>query len=185
MHKLHHSLSQLNWSASPKAHVLEQFSNLGPRMLVLIIPGVQPEVILMYMLYNTAVSYINHSNITLNTRWFNTFLYTPDHHRFHHSQVVREANSNYSGPTLIWDVIFGTLYLPSTEGPQILGLGQGEDVTEWQHQHSIWKAYWLQCLAPIKYWLGIAATTTETTLTKRKVARSSSSLRGSASRVHE
>ncbi len=155
LHKIHHSLEELNWSAAAKMHMLEHFLNSGPRLIVLIPLGVSHEVFLLYMLYNSAVGFIVHSNARYNTKWFNYILYTQDHHRFHHSQDIREANSNYSGPTVIWDLIFGTLYLPHTRGPDKLGLYSHENIPRWQREHSIWKSYWLQFLSPFKYWLGI------------------------------
>ena len=33
-------------------------------------------------------------------------------HRWHHSKELKEANSNYGGNLIIWDIIFGTRFLP-------------------------------------------------------------------------
>ena len=44
-------------------------------------------------------------------------------HRWHHSKTVREANSNYGQNLIIWDVVFGTRYLPADrEPPKEIGL---------------------------------------------------------------
>jgi len=155
MHKIHHSMEQLNWSASAKLHVLEHFFNNAPRILVLTLLGIKPEVVLVFFMINNALGFIVHSNIALNTRWLNYILYMPDHHRFHHSVIHREADTNYSGPTIIWDQIFGTFYLPHRNGPEVLGLDREEAIVVGQKSLSLWQSYWQQFLTPLRHWAGI------------------------------
>ena len=38
-------------------------------------------------------------------------------HRWHHSLVLEEANTNYGSNLIIWDLIFGTFFLPSDREP--------------------------------------------------------------------
>jgi sterol desaturase/sphingolipid hydroxylase (fatty acid hydroxylase superfamily) len=155
MHKIHHSMEQLNWSASAKLHVLEHFFNNAPRVIVLTLLGVKPEITLVYFMYNNALGFLVHSNIALNTRWLNYILYMPDHHRFHHSQIHREADTNYSGPTIIWDQIFGTFYLPNRNGPEKLGINPDEKIVIGQHSLPIWQSYWQQFKSPFRHWAGM------------------------------
>lgn len=155
MHKIHHSMEQLNWSASAKLHVLEHFFNNAPRLLVLTLLGVKPEVVLVFFMYNNSLGFIVHSNIALNTRWLNYILYMPDHHRFHHSKIHREADTNYSGPTIIWDQIFGSFYLPHTHGPEQLGIDDNEKIVVGQHTLPIWQSYWQQFKSPFRHWAGM------------------------------
>lgn len=155
MHKIHHSMEQLNWSASAKLHVLEHFFNNAPRLLVLTLLGVKPEVVLVFFMYNNALGFIVHSNIALNTRWLNYILYMPDHHRFHHSQIHREADTNYSGPTIIWDQVFGTFYLPHRNGPATLGIDSDEKIVIAQHTLPPWQTYWQQFKSPLRHWAGM------------------------------
>jgi sterol desaturase/sphingolipid hydroxylase (fatty acid hydroxylase superfamily) len=79
----------------------------------------------------------------------------PDHHRFHHSVIHREADTNYSGPTIIWDQIFGTFYLPNRNGPAALGINPDEKIVIAQHSLSIWQTYWQQFKAPLRHWAGM------------------------------
>jgi sterol desaturase/sphingolipid hydroxylase (fatty acid hydroxylase superfamily) len=155
MHKIHHSMEQLNWSASAKLHVFEHFFNNAPRLLVLVLFGIKPEVVLVFFMYNNALGFIVHSNIALNTRWLNYILYMPDHHRFHHSQIPREADNNYSGPTIIWDQVFGTFYLPNRNGPEVLGLDRDEAIVVGQKSLPLWKSYWQQFMTPLRHWAGV------------------------------
>jgi len=36
------------------------------------------------------------------------FIVTPNHHRVHHSQIVKETDTNYGSLLTIWDRLFGT-----------------------------------------------------------------------------
>jgi sterol desaturase/sphingolipid hydroxylase (fatty acid hydroxylase superfamily) len=45
-------------------------------------------------------------------------------HRWHHSKNVAEANRNYGGNLILWDVLFGTRFLPpDREPPADVGIG--------------------------------------------------------------
>jgi len=45
-------------------------------------------------------------------------------HRWHHSRSIEEANHNYGGNLILWDVLFGTRFLPrDREPPAEIGIG--------------------------------------------------------------
>jgi sterol desaturase/sphingolipid hydroxylase (fatty acid hydroxylase superfamily) len=45
-------------------------------------------------------------------------------HRWHHSRTLQEANSNYGSNLIIWDLLFGTFFLPrDRQPPEAIGIG--------------------------------------------------------------
>ena len=45
-------------------------------------------------------------------------------HRWHHSPDLAEGNHNYGGNLIVWDVVFGTRFLPpDREPPRTIGIG--------------------------------------------------------------
>ena len=38
-------------------------------------------------------------------------------HRWHHSPVVAQANHNYGHNLIVWDIVFGTRWLPADREP--------------------------------------------------------------------
>jgi sterol desaturase/sphingolipid hydroxylase (fatty acid hydroxylase superfamily) len=49
-------------------------------------------------------------------------------HRWHHSRTLEEANTNYGSNLMIWDVAFGTFFLPGErEPPQNIGIANMPD----------------------------------------------------------
>jgi hypothetical protein len=48
---------------------------------------------------------------------FDYIFSTPKNHRYHHSKKISEGNSNYAGDVILWDLLFGTFYLPKGKTP--------------------------------------------------------------------
>jgi sterol desaturase/sphingolipid hydroxylase (fatty acid hydroxylase superfamily) len=47
-------------------------------------------------------------------------------HHWHHSRLPREANANYGNTVIIWDLLFGTWFLPAGREVAELGLKERE-----------------------------------------------------------
>jgi sterol desaturase/sphingolipid hydroxylase (fatty acid hydroxylase superfamily) len=55
-------------------------------------------------------------------------------HRWHHSQLVCESNTNYGQNLVLWDIVFGTRFLPADrEPPKEIGIANlpGFPMTWW------------------------------------------------------
>jgi sterol desaturase/sphingolipid hydroxylase (fatty acid hydroxylase superfamily) len=64
-------------------------------------------------------------------------------HRWHHSRVLEEANSNYGNNIILWDLIFGTFYHPKDREPsEDVGLSDIPDFP---------KDYLGQLLSPVRW----------------------------------
>jgi sterol desaturase/sphingolipid hydroxylase (fatty acid hydroxylase superfamily) len=53
-----------------------------------------------------------HCNIRLRLGPLNYLFSMAELHRWHHSLVLSEANSNYGNNILFWDIVFGTVHYP-------------------------------------------------------------------------
>jgi sterol desaturase/sphingolipid hydroxylase (fatty acid hydroxylase superfamily) len=54
--------------------------------------------------------------------WLNYIISGPELHRWHHSKIIRESNSNYGNNVSVWDWMFGSFYYPKAAEVQELGL---------------------------------------------------------------
>ena len=45
-------------------------------------------------------------------------------HRWHHSRVVAESNSNFGNNIIVWDILFGSRFFPADREVAALGLEQ-------------------------------------------------------------
>ena len=44
-------------------------------------------------------------------------------HRWHHSRTLGEANSNYGSNLIVWDLVFGSFFLPADRNaPREIGI---------------------------------------------------------------
>jgi sterol desaturase/sphingolipid hydroxylase (fatty acid hydroxylase superfamily) len=85
--------------------------------------GVNEEALAMQTLFTVVVGVFQHANIDVRLGPLNRLFSLSEVHRWHHSKDVREANHNYGSNLTIWDVVFGTWYLPARRPPIDLGIG--------------------------------------------------------------
>ena len=53
----------------------------------------------------------------------NYFFSMAELHRWHHSKQMEEANHNYGQNVIVWDLVFGTFFLPKDrEPPEDIGI---------------------------------------------------------------
>ena len=74
--------------------------------------GFSPNAILSYLVLTQPLVLIQHANIDFKSGRANYILSTNEAHRWHHSTMSSEANSNFGNALLIWDHIFGTFRAP-------------------------------------------------------------------------
>jgi sterol desaturase/sphingolipid hydroxylase (fatty acid hydroxylase superfamily) len=65
---------------------------------------------------------LQHANVDMHHGPLNWIFATADLHRWHHSRDVMESNTNFGSNLILWDVVFGTRYLPSGREPRHVGL---------------------------------------------------------------
>lgn len=71
-------------------------------------------------------SFFSHANATLPTRlerFAGVLLYTPQLHRIHHSQDIREQNANFGEIFPWWDRMFGTFVAEPQAGFDGIAIG--------------------------------------------------------------
>lgn len=128
LHRFHHQLRPL-WAVHVVHHQGEHYNlSLGvrnswyssltsiPFFLVLAILGVPLSVFLAVSIAHYSVQFFNHNALTPGLGWLEKVFVTPSHHRVHHLNEKRYADTNYGGTFIFWDKLFGTFCsLPSLE----------------------------------------------------------------------
>ena len=108
LHALHHSSQRMvavnNFRYHPLNYAINQALSLLPLMLL----GAPAEVLLGYLAITQPIVMMQHANIDLRNGWLNFLLSTPEAHRWHHSSVRAEGDSNFGNALLLWDHVFGT-----------------------------------------------------------------------------
>jgi len=91
-------------------------------VLPFIFLGVTKEVLTLYFVIYAVNGFFQHSNVDAKLGWFNYLISGPELHRWHHSKAIQESNNNYGNNLIVWDILFGTYFLPKDREVADLGL---------------------------------------------------------------
>jgi sterol desaturase/sphingolipid hydroxylase (fatty acid hydroxylase superfamily) len=108
-HRVHHTERNMNISTAYRFHAVEVLCSQLPKIFLIGLLGITPQILFVYELIFTVSLVFHHSNwaLPLNVdRFLTNFIVTPNYHRIHHSQIVKETNSNYASLLSIWDKLF-------------------------------------------------------------------------------
>jgi sterol desaturase/sphingolipid hydroxylase (fatty acid hydroxylase superfamily) len=84
-----------------------------------------------------------HANLPLKLGPLNWFFSMAELHRWHHSTVLEEANSNYGQNLIVWDIVYGTRSLPKDrEPPEKIGINGMPNFP---------MRYWKQLMSPFQW----------------------------------
>jgi sterol desaturase/sphingolipid hydroxylase (fatty acid hydroxylase superfamily) len=125
LHAVHHSPERLYWFNATRFHGLEMFIDMAVETLVMALLGLSRDQHVAYQAVRSMYGQLQHCNIDLRSGALNHVFSTPDLHRWHHSTVYAEGDTNFGAVTSVWDRVFGTYLLPGDrEVPDALGIGQ-------------------------------------------------------------
>ena len=65
-----------------------------------------------------------HANVRWRWRPLHRVVITPEFHHWHHANEVDAHNSNYSVFLPLWDIVFGTYYMPRNKRPLVYGISE-------------------------------------------------------------
>jgi ornithine lipid hydroxylase len=123
LHAAHHGAARLYWLNATRFHPIDMAMLAGAGFAPLILLGCPPDTMAITLLFAGMHGTFQHANIHLRLGFFNWIFSTADLHRWHHSRNIQESSTNYSGHVLIWDIVFGTRFLPKDrEPPRDIGI---------------------------------------------------------------
>ena len=123
-HSVHHSAGRLYWLNAARFHPLDNLGGYLVGVGPLIVLGCGTEVLAWHALFTAAHGLFQHANIRLKLGPLNWVFSMAELHRWHHSTLVAEGNTNYGANLILWDIVFGTRFLPADrEPPEAIGIG--------------------------------------------------------------
>lgn len=126
LHAVHHSVEQLYWLNTARFHLIEKALQMTLDSVPFLLMAVDPTVLALYYVAYATNGFFQHCNIELRYGVLNYVVGSADTHRWHHSRIPREANANYGNTVIVWDLLFGTWFLPSGRHVQELGLHEAD-----------------------------------------------------------
>jgi len=124
-HALHHSAPRLYWLNAVRFHPVDTLALGIGKLLPLALLGAPASVFALVNVFSAVHGSVKHANIPARIGPLNWVFSMAELHRWHHSPLIEEANHNYGGNLILWDVVFRTRYLPADRiPPSNVGLGE-------------------------------------------------------------
>jgi ornithine lipid hydroxylase len=128
LHSVHHSAPRLYWLNASRFHPLDMILSAVFGFGPLIFLGCPERTLALFTLIGTIHNVFQHANIELKLGPLNYVFSMAEMHRWHHSRNPQEANANYGGHLIFWDLLFGTRFLPKDRlPPEDIGLSDQPD----------------------------------------------------------
>lgn len=141
-HSVHHSAPRLYWLNAVRFHPVDAFVGYAIQVFPLVVLGCSPIVLAWHATFLGVHGPFQHSNLPLRLGPLNWVFSMAELHRWHHSTNEEEGNTNYGGNLIVWDVVFGTRYLPQEVPSPEIGVGGMPDFPQ---------NYWGQLTAPFRW----------------------------------
>lgn len=138
VHKVHHSIVDMDWAGSMRFHWGEAVIYKSLTYPLLAFFGFSGEALLWFAVVATAVGHFNHSNLDVGIGPLRYLLNNPRMHVWHHAidtELPRGRHAVNFGITLsIWDWIFKTAYVPDAPPQRLAFAGIDAFPTTWPGQ---------------------------------------------------
>lgn len=115
LHEVHHSPDILYLLNVGRFHPLEKLLHFCLDSVPFLLLGVTPEVLAGYFLLYSVNGFFQHSNLQLRYGWLNYVVGSAETHRWHHAKDPKTASCNFGNTTIVWDLLFGTWFLPKDQ----------------------------------------------------------------------
>ena len=121
-HAVHHSPHRLYWLNVGRFHPIEKAVQFALDTLPFALLGVSTDVLAAYFVFYAVNGFFQHSNCDVRLGPLNYVVSGPELHRWHHSELARESDTNFGNNLIVWDLLFGTRFLPNDREVGRLGL---------------------------------------------------------------
>ena len=121
-HAVHHSPHRLYWLNVGRFHPIEKAVQFCFDALPFALLGVSTEVLTAYFVFYGVNGFFQHSNCRVHLGPLNYIVSGPELHRWHHSELAEESDNNFGNNLIVWDLLFGTRFLPKHREVGPLGL---------------------------------------------------------------
>jgi sterol desaturase/sphingolipid hydroxylase (fatty acid hydroxylase superfamily) len=122
-HALHHSAPRLYFLNAVRFHPVDMAISTFAPFVPLVALGADARVLALFTLVSAVHGLFQHANLPIRCGPLNWFFSMAELHRWHHSQLLEESNTNYGQNLIVWDVVFGTRFLPrDREPPEEIGI---------------------------------------------------------------
>ena len=122
IHAVHHAPTKLYWEATFRIHSLSILLYAFTYAVPIAFFGWSSDIVTIFFISKFMVTIPQHANIGINCGPLNYVIQWWDVHRWHHATDKAAWDKNFSAMFSVWDLIFGTFYLPKDKTPTGFGV---------------------------------------------------------------
>jgi sterol desaturase/sphingolipid hydroxylase (fatty acid hydroxylase superfamily) len=111
-HAIHHSSQDLDWLSTTRGHPVDEVVTRGVQTTAVLAVGVDPTVAAAYVPVLLLLAIVVHANVLWTFGPLRYVIASPAFHRWHHAKDAEGIDKNFAGLLPVWDLVFGTYYLP-------------------------------------------------------------------------
>ena len=123
-HAIHHASKDLEWTSAARFHPVNQALGAAVVDVLALLAGISPDIFLVVGPFDIVTSCLVHANLNWSFGPLRYVFVSPVFHRWHHARAVRDKN--FASTFAIWDVMFGTAYMPASARPADYGIDDAE-----------------------------------------------------------
>jgi sterol desaturase/sphingolipid hydroxylase (fatty acid hydroxylase superfamily) len=120
-HAVHHSSERMDWISGLRNHPFDG-ALIAPAFVFLLAAGFSAEFTGALAIIQLVTGLFVHANVRWRWRPLHRVVITPEFHHWHHSNEPDAHCSNYSVFLPVWDLVFGTYFMPADRRPQRYGV---------------------------------------------------------------
>ncbi len=120
-HAVHHSSVDLDWLSAVRLHPVNDALMRIAGAVPLLALGFSPTALAGIAPVLTLMAILVHANLDWDWGPLRWAVVSPRFHRWHHTDEANARDKNFAGLLPLWDILFGTYYMPRDRVPQQFG----------------------------------------------------------------
>jgi sterol desaturase/sphingolipid hydroxylase (fatty acid hydroxylase superfamily) len=121
LHAVHHSSRDLDWLSAVRLHPVNDALTRLASTVPLLLTGFAPIALAGIAPLLTLLAILVHANVDWGWGPFRSVIASPRFHRWHHTSEEEGLDKNFAGLLPLWDIVFGTYYMPKDRLPARFG----------------------------------------------------------------
>jgi sterol desaturase/sphingolipid hydroxylase (fatty acid hydroxylase superfamily) len=123
-HAVHHASSRLWFWNTGRFHFVDTLASIALSQPLLWLAGAPTPIFLWVGAITAFIGMLTHCNVAMRFGPISILFNTPELHRWHHSKVPIEGNSNYGENLMLFDQLFGTYFRARRRPPATIGIDE-------------------------------------------------------------
>jgi sterol desaturase/sphingolipid hydroxylase (fatty acid hydroxylase superfamily) len=121
-HAIHHSAEDVDWTTAYRFHPVNLW--LDPLLVdtLMLFMGIPVIALVLVAPFNSVTSAYVHANLKWTLGPLKYIFASPVFHRWHHTTPEQGGDKNFGSTFALWDVLFGTFYMPEGKLPENYGV---------------------------------------------------------------